>query len=85
MSEPSTHTENAGEGLSDREMVETVARWCRQALSPGTARQIFSMALRLDVRSLLPSVACPTLVLTDKIGNHRLIHHHSLARLDLSF
>ena len=25
MSEPSTHTENAGEGLSDREMVETVA------------------------------------------------------------
>jgi class 3 adenylate cyclase len=47
----------------DEDACEAVARWNRSALSPGMARRIFSMVFRFDVRSLLPSVGCPTLVL----------------------
>src|SRR5262249_47355933 len=49
---------------NDAEACEKVARWLRHALSPGMARRVFDMALRLDVRSLLPSVTCPVLLLS---------------------
>jgi class 3 adenylate cyclase len=51
---------------SDDEACESVARWTRHAASPGTARRVFEMALRLDVRQLLPRVACPVLVLAEQ-------------------
>jgi class 3 adenylate cyclase len=47
----------------DEKASQAVASWARNALSPGMARRIFSMALGLDVRALLPLVAAPTLLL----------------------
>ncbi len=52
--------------LDDHEFAETVARWLRTALSPGMARRVFDMALRVDVRDLLPLVACPTLIVSSR-------------------
>jgi pimeloyl-ACP methyl ester carboxylesterase len=48
---------------ADTAACEALARWMRQACSPGMVRRVYDMALRFDVRSLLPLVACPTLVL----------------------
>ena len=39
------------------------ARYERQATSPRMVRQLFSIVIDLDVRNVLPSIRCPTLVL----------------------
>ena len=39
------------------------ARYERQATSPRMVRQLFSIVVDLDVRNVLPSIRCPTLVL----------------------
>jgi class 3 adenylate cyclase len=51
---------------SDPEACEAVARWLRQALSPGMARRVYSLGLRADVRALLGSVSCPALVMASR-------------------
>ncbi len=47
----------------DEDACRAVASWGRHALSPGMARRMFTMALGLDVRALLPFVGAPTLLL----------------------
>lgn len=47
----------------DEHLCALWARWQRQAASPATARGIFRMWHQTDVRSLLPLVQAPTLVL----------------------
>jgi class 3 adenylate cyclase len=49
--------------VGDQAALESIARWTRHAASPGTMRRMFAMALRFDVRALLPLVTCPTLVI----------------------
>jgi class 3 adenylate cyclase len=51
---------------SDAEACEAVGRWLRQALSPGMASRVYALALSPDVRPLLGSVTCPTLVMTPR-------------------
>jgi class 3 adenylate cyclase len=53
----------------DTAACEVVARWLRNAVSPGTIRRVLEMTLRFDVRSFLPLVTCPTLV----VGSHHLV------------
>jgi class 3 adenylate cyclase len=47
----------------DQAAGEAVARWLRQATSPGMVRRVYEIAFHLDVRALLPLVTCPTLVM----------------------
>jgi class 3 adenylate cyclase len=76
---------------ADVQACEEVARWLRHALSPGTARRVFDMALRFDVRSLLPLITCPVLILQSKdpslgaplVQAEYLAAHISAARLEV--
>jgi class 3 adenylate cyclase len=47
----------------DPKAVEQLARLERNAASPAMVQQIFEMFLDIDVRSILPTIAVPTLVL----------------------
>jgi pimeloyl-ACP methyl ester carboxylesterase len=53
----------------DTAACEVVARWLRNAVSPGTIRRVMGMTLRFDVRPFLPLVTCPTLV----VGSHHFV------------
>lgn len=48
---------------ADTATCEAVARWLRQALSPGMARRVYTLGIQADVRALLPSISCPALVI----------------------
>jgi class 3 adenylate cyclase len=52
------------QGVSDGERArEETGRFERFAASPGAARQLLEMNLRVDVRSVLPAISAPTLVI----------------------
>jgi class 3 adenylate cyclase len=58
----------------DPQAQEFVSRMERHAASPAMVRQIFEMFLDIDVRSVLPSIRIPTLVLHrhgDRVVNRR--------------
>ena len=57
---------------------EVVARWTRHAASPGMVRRVYDMTLSVDVRPLLPMVACPTLVM----GSNRALAGASVPQLE---
>jgi class 3 adenylate cyclase len=51
-------------GVADDERArEETGRFERFAASPGAARQLLEMNLRVDVRSVLPTISAPTLVI----------------------
>ena len=47
----------------NEEIRQRWARYERQATSPRMVRQLFSIVVDLDVRNVLPSIQCPTLVM----------------------
>ncbi len=47
----------------NEEMLRAFARFERQAASPRMARQMFRFVSDLDVRDILPTIRCPTLVI----------------------
>ncbi len=52
------------QGVADDERArEETARFERFAASPGAARQLLEMNVQVDVRSVLPSISAPTLVM----------------------
>lgn len=52
------------QGVSDDDRArEETGRFERFAASPGAARQLLEMNLRVDVRSVLPAISAPTLVM----------------------
>jgi len=52
------------QGVADDERArEETGRFERFAASPGAARQLLEMNLRVDVRSVLPTISAPTLVI----------------------
>jgi class 3 adenylate cyclase len=53
----------APNAAKDPEFSASVTRYARSALSPGGARSMAEMAVFADVRSLLPAIQAPTLVL----------------------
>jgi pimeloyl-ACP methyl ester carboxylesterase len=58
----------------DPQVVEFTARMERSAASPAMVQQIFEMFLDIDVRSVLPTIRVPTLVLHrrgDRVVNRR--------------
>jgi pimeloyl-ACP methyl ester carboxylesterase len=58
----------------DPEAVELVARLERSAASPAMVQQLFEMFLDIDVRSILPTIHVPTLVVHrrgDRVVNRR--------------
>jgi pimeloyl-ACP methyl ester carboxylesterase len=48
---------------SDPAVMRTLARLERMAMSPGTARKIFTLLTQTDVRHVLPAIRVPTLIL----------------------
>ena len=66
----------------DSEMRELVAKFERQAASPGTAAAMRRMLVDLDVRPVLPSIQAPTLVLHHadnryvRVGHGRYLAEH---------
>jgi pimeloyl-ACP methyl ester carboxylesterase len=60
--------------VGDPQTVEFLARLERSAASPGMVQKIFEMFLDIDVRSILPTIHVPTLVLHrrgDRVVNRR--------------
>jgi len=62
--------------------VRALARFERLAMSPGTARKLFTLLTELDVRHVLPAIRVPTLVLHRvhdepiRVGNGRYLADH---------
>lgn len=52
-----------GDRVGDPAFVDWLSRWRRQAGSPGTFQPTNRMLIETDVRSVLPSISAPTLVL----------------------
>jgi len=58
------------QGLADDpRSQEATGRFERFAASPGAARQLLEMNLRVDIRSVLPTISAPTLVL-HRLGDY---------------
>jgi class 3 adenylate cyclase len=59
----------APSGVGDRAFTEWWARYERASLSPGMARQLLEFSTQSDIRSVLPQIRVPTLVLhrTDSV------------------
>jgi class 3 adenylate cyclase len=66
--------------LADAKLVELVARYERQAASPGTAIAMTKMINFIDVRSVLPAVTVPTMLISraDAVpaGHRRYVADH---------
>jgi len=65
---------------SDPAKMRLLARLERLAMSPGTARKLFTLLTQTDVRHVLPTIRVPTLVL-HRVGDQpvRVEHAHYLA------
>ena len=48
---------------ADAGVMRTLARLERMAMSPGTARKLFTLTTQIDVRHVLPAIRMPTLIL----------------------
>lgn len=55
---------------TDPEFLKNFARYERLCLPPGAAVDFYKWVMSLDVRSVLPSISCPTLILHRKSNNH---------------
>jgi class 3 adenylate cyclase len=55
---------------SDKQMRERFLRYQRMAMPPGASTQMYRWVTQLDVRSVLPSISVPTLVLHKKDNRH---------------
>lgn len=68
--------------MADESLLRQLARLERQAMSPGTARKLFTLLTQVDVRHVLPSVRVPTLVLHRvgdqpvRVGHARYLAEH---------
>lgn len=66
----------------DAAAMRLLARLERMAMSPGTARKLFTMMTQIDVRHVLPAIRVPTLVLHRRddqpvrVGNARYLAEH---------
>ena len=49
--------------VADATSMRALARLERMAMSPGTARKLFTLSTQLDVRHVLPAIRVPTLIL----------------------
>lgn len=69
----------------DADTMRHLARLERMAMSPGTARKLFTMMTELDVRHVLPAIRVPTLVLHRvddapvRVGHGRYLARHIAA------
>ena len=67
---------------ADAATMRALARLERLAMSPGTARKLFTMATQTDVRHVLPAIRVPTLILHRtgdtpvRVGNARYLAEH---------
>ena len=57
------------------ETVRNLARLERQAMSPGTARKLFTLQTELDVRHVLPAIRVRTLILHRRDDRPVRVHH----------
>jgi class 3 adenylate cyclase len=71
----------------DPQTRRAVARMQRQSMSPGAAAAVLAMVGEIDVRHVLPSIQCPTLVLRrinetaiDERHSHYVVKHVADAR-----
>jgi class 3 adenylate cyclase len=68
--------------ITDVEFRKTIARYERLSMSPGVAVDLYKWIMALDVRSVLPSIRCPVLILHRKDNDHyriqygRYLHEH---------
>ena len=67
---------------TDTEFRKTFAKYERLSMSPGVAVDLYKWIMALDVRSVLPSIRCPVLILHRKSNDHyrvqygRYLHEH---------
>lgn len=67
---------------TDAEFRKTFAKYERLSMSPGVAVDLYKWIMALDVRSVLPSIRCPVLILHRKSNDHyrvqygRYLHEH---------
>ncbi len=68
--------------ITDVEFRKTFAKYERLSMSPGVAVDLYKWIMALDVRSVLPSIRCPVLILHRKANDHyrvqygRYLHEH---------
>ena len=55
---------------NDKEFRNKFARYERLSLSPGAATDLYRWVMSLDVRSVLPSISCPVLILHRRSNMH---------------
>jgi pimeloyl-ACP methyl ester carboxylesterase len=68
--------------VADAAAMRALARLERMAMSPGTARKLFTLSTQLDVRHVLPLIRVPTLILHRthdqpvRVGHGRYLAEH---------
>ena len=73
---------NTAPGATDPDFIKQFARYERLCLSPGAAVDFYNWVMSLDIRSILPNIQCPTLILHRRLNDHyrlsygEYIHDH---------